>query len=362
MCYSDHSKTFPNYCQELGDKTLIKSVKLSFRGFGLIPVLAIVAFMITSPVHSETLVLSAPNKSESYYAPKYKSILKFQADYAKAISKRDKVVILTDDAGYKYFSQHLPESMLLRKPVEDIWARDFSPVAHKSGVQFRLTSYAGGGRANADAIQGSFNRAIGSAGVRPKRTDYILDGGNYVGMGNKAIVTERFLEDNRLSMEKGKTVLKQLLGVSQVAIIPADDPGLAHADGMVMFGDTNTLFVNEYRGNLRKKVMAELTAAFPKVKIVELPVGPLGSSFDPRYTSACGIYVNSVVTSRAIYIPQFGSSLDKKVLDIVRQNTRKAVVPIAAKGVCSMGGSARCLVWQAMGSHGSKMLAAARKN
>ncbi|MEM7216317.1 MAG: agmatine deiminase family protein [Pseudomonadota bacterium] len=337
-------------------------LKFSVTRAGIALAVAAATLAGVNSSNAETLVLAAPNKGDSYYARKYKSILKFQVNYAKAISRRDKVVILTDDAGYEYFSKHLPKSMLLRKPVDDIWARDFSPVAHKSNLQFRYTSYAGGGRAAADSTQRSFNTVVGSVGVRPRKTKYILDGGNFVGVGNKVIVTERFLRDNRLSKKEGKTVLKNLLGASKVAIIPSDDPGLAHADGMVMFGDSRTLFVNQYKGAFRKKVMDELQTSFPGVKIVEIPVRFSGGSYDPKFGSACGIYVNAVVTGSTIYMPVFGSSLDSEALNIVRKNTRKAVVPIPSRSVCSMGGSARCLVWQAKGSHGSKLVNAARKD
>ncbi len=326
-------------------------------------IMLVAGLLMSSQVQADTLVLAAPNKNESYYAPKYKTILKFQMNYAKAISKREKVVILTDDAGYEYFSRHLPESMLLRRPVDDIWVRDFSPIAHKSNLQFRYTSKAGGGRAMADLIQDSLNHAVGKVGIKIQRTKYILDGGNFVGAGNRAIVTDRFLRDNRLKKDEGKYVLKELLGISQVAIIPTDDPGgLAHADGMVMFGDTRTLFVNEYEEPFRSKVHDELKAAFPKIKIVEVPVRFSNDAYDPEFGSACGIYVNSVVTDSTIYVPQFGLDLDKKVLNLIRQNTSKAVVPIESAGVCSMGGSARCLVWQAKGSHGSKLVSAARND
>lgn len=340
------------------EATNMRLLKCSFMSVLLIMLLA----MTNSYAVAETLVLSAPNKSEPYYARKYKSILKFQVNYARQIAKHDRVVILTDKPGYEYFSKHLPKSMLLEKPLDDIWVRDFSPVAHKSGLQFRYTSYAGGGRAQADAIQGSLNRVAGNAGIRFRKTKYILDGGNFVGVGNKAVVTERFLRDNRLSKDKGKEVLKQLLGVTQVAIIPSDDPGLAHADGMVMFADNRTLFVNEYQGKFRDAVLLELKNAFPGVNIVEIPVRYSKASFDPKFSSACGIYVNAVVTGKAIYLPQFGSKLDKKVLQIVRANTGKAVVPVESSSVCSMGGSARCLVWQAKGSHGRKLTSAASKS
>eukprot|EP00971_Amphidinium_carterae_P222277 4412057-Amphidinium_carterae.1 len=42
------------------------------------------------------------------------------------------------------------------------------------------------------------------------------------------------------------------------------------------------------------------------VAIVDLPVEFDDAPIDPRYSSASGIYVNATVTSRAVYLPQYG--------------------------------------------------------
>ncbi|MEM6666285.1 MAG: agmatine deiminase family protein, partial [Pseudomonadota bacterium] len=128
-----------------------------------------------------------------------------------------------------------------------------------------------------------------------------------------------------------------------------------------MFAEPGLIFVNDYRADpdLRADVMAELEYAFPQVNIVELPIGAPGSDFDPRFASACGIYVNATVTENAIYLPVFGTDLDGTVIRIIEQNTRKPVVPIPSAGVCAMGGSARCTVWQTAGQMARRVLAAA---
>ena len=52
-----------------------------------------------------------------------------------------------------------------------------------------------------------------AAGFIPRVSDYILDGGNVVDdYQGRIIVTERFLEDNRLSKQEGKAVLKEIYG------------------------------------------------------------------------------------------------------------------------------------------------------
>ena len=310
-----------------------------------------------------TLVLAAPRADDPYYAEVYNEILDFQLGYARAVAAHDDVVILTDDQGHAFFARHLPESLLLRRPMSDIWARDYTTVMPTAPLRFRYSAAGqGGSQREADRVQADFAAMARALGLSFATADYTLDGGNLVGDDeDKAIVTDRFLEDNRLSHDEGVAVLRELLGVSQVAIIPNDDPvGLAHADGMVMFGDPDTLFVTEYNEPFRSEVLGSLQAAFPDVTLVELPVGDPGEAMDPRFSSACGVYVNSVVTQTAIYVPQFGDPLDTEALAIIRDNTAKAVVPIPSRGVCAMGGSARCTVWQQAGENAAKLRAAAR--
>jgi agmatine deiminase len=99
----------------------------------------------------------------------------------------------------------------------------------------------------------------------------------------------------------------------------------------------------------------------PGTKIIEMPVVWHDQPFDARYGTSCGIYVNSVVTDNAIYVPQFGLPEDADAITLLLQHTEKPVIPIRADGVCAMGGSARCTVWHAEGEIADRLRAAARE-
>ena len=72
-----------------------------------------------------------------------------------------------------------------------------------------------------------------------------------------------------MNKNQAKQVLKKKLHAQEVAIIPADDPKeLAHADGMIMFIDDNTLVLNRYEEPYRKDIVQELKSFFPSIKIV----------------------------------------------------------------------------------------------
>lgn len=141
----------------------------------------------------------------------------------------------------KLLEKELPQDILLEATMRDIWMRDFTTVNPNQPIQFRYAAAAqGGNQKDADWVQQGFVRFTDRLNIKYANTDLILDGGNVVNNHrDKAIITDRFLEDNNLTKAEAKIKLKSLLGVDRIAIIPADDPeGVAHADGMVMFIDS----------------------------------------------------------------------------------------------------------------------------
>ena len=318
----------------------------------------------TNKTESEKMliVITAPPSNTAYYREVYEKIIRYDIEFAKKVIGKDDIVVLGDKKALSIFRKELPEEILLKADMRDIWMRDFTTVNPYSPVQFRYAAAAQGGKqSEADWVQKGFNKFAKKLGIEYSGTELILDGGNLVdNYEDKIIVTDRFLEDNELTREEGVRALKELLHAEHVAIIPSDDPGgLAHADGMAMFIETNTIALNKYEEPFRSRVIKELKKSFPGIKIVEIETKFDDSEWDDRFSSACGIYTNSIVTEGYIYLPQFGTGLDKKALKTVRDNTNKEVVPIDASRVCFMGGSVRCLGWQQTGENAKKLTRAA---
>ena len=298
------------------------------------------------------IVISAPSADTSYYKDVYEQIIAFDIAYAKAILGKDNVVVLGDKHAMSFLKKELPEDILLEASMRDIWMRDFSTINPHDPIQFRYTAAAqGGNQDDADWVQDAFAQLTDKLGMKYKSSNWILDGGNVVANHNdKVIVTDRFLDDNNLTREEAKAELQRLLGATQIAVIQADDPeGLAHADGMLMFIDDNTIVLNKYEEPFRSQVIDELESSFPEVHIIEIDAQFDDSIWDERFSSACGIYVNSLVTKNFIYLPIFGTQLDSLVVQQIQKHTKKEVIPINANNVCAMGGSVRCLAWQISG-------------
>mmetsp|Transcript_14241 Transcript_14241/g.33618 ORF Transcript_14241/g.33618 Transcript_14241/m.33618 type:complete len:358 (-) Transcript_14241:339-1412(-) len=310
----------------------------------------------------QLLVLAAPVRGvDRIYDRLYDDILRFQADFARAIAGAgDKVLVLVDRHAEKRLLKHgLPENWLLRWPMEDMWMRDFTMVEPYNPIQFLYTPQAQSGSASdARRVQSTFNKLARKAGLAMRNVPLYLDGGNWVSdNAGRVIVTERFLLDNRMDAAAAAQAIRQYTGASQVCILPDDDPdGLGHADGMAMFLDSSTVCVNKNDEPMRSKVQQALRAAFPGINIVELPAMFDDQVLYPGFSSSSGIYVNAPVTDRAVYVPMYGLPTDQQALSIIRSRTRKTVVPVAAQAVCKLGGACRCLSLQLTGRNAEALL------
>ncbi len=305
------------------------------------------------------IVLSAPSVLNNYYASAFDQIIDYMADFANKVDQgNDEIIILADAETLPYFQGKVPNYVLVEANIEDIWIRDFAPVMPSKQIKFNyLPDFQDAYTSN--LIDNSFEDWFYNNGLSySKKTNLILDGGNVVDNGsNRVIVTDRFLWDNpQFTMNQAKNKLKQLMGLSQVAIIP-EVPGDAtgHADGMIMWVSDNKVLLHQLPQPQHNQTINELEQAFPGVEIVVVDDYYEDDTWQ-GFTSACNIFVNSLVTDNYIYMPIFDSPYDNQMLQIVRSHTDKQVVPIAAEGVCFMGGSLRCLSWQVKGANAQLLL------
>ena len=313
--------------------------------------------------NKQLLILSPPSVHSPYYKQHFQAITNFYIHYVNQIINKDEVLILLDEDTYFYYKNKIPiEKVYITNHMDDIWMRDFTSVDLKKPIQFRYTeSYLG--KKIARKTQKNFNQFLKKLELKLKKSKYFLDGGNFVDYEDKVIISNRFIEDNLFqNPQKAKKYIKNKTNKKYISIIPYDDEIMGHADGMVMFVESNKIFVNRYAEPFRSKLLQILQDDFPKsIQIIEMDSKPETKRFDNFY-SACGIYVNSVVTNRYIYMPMFDLDLDEKNLKLVQKNTKKQVIPIQVKDICFMGGSVRCLTWQISGKLANRILKKVRQS
>lgn len=304
-----------------------------------------------------TIVLSVPSVNNEYYGDVYENIIDFHLAYANTIKGNDNLVVVADKQTMPLLKIKLPDDVLFEENIEDIWMRDFTTIIPSNPVQFQYRPSYFNNLNNAIFIQNEFNEFSKRYDIQYRTTTLKFDGGNIVDNNkNYAITTERFLEDNGLTLEQGQQQLKTTLGMNYVAIIPYDDDVMGHADGMVMWTTENTVLLNIYDESFRTKVLNALTTQLPAgVEIVEVPAEFDDSVWDV-FASACGVNLNSTVTHNHIYTPIFENETDQQAVALIKATTDKTVHTIPATNVCFMGGSVRCLSWQIQGENASKLI------
>ena len=316
-------------------------------------------------MQKELIVLAAPISDDLYYQEQAETIFQFHIGYVKKIQMHDQVLVLVDEGAYQDYVNAIGDESVVIAPMEDIWMRDFSLSNVENAVMFRYSAEGQGrgvqGQQEADAVQEQFADILDDAGLQFIETDLINDGGNFVDdYAGNAVISRKFLYDNKLTESQAKMVLKELLDLSYIAFIDADEQGgLEHADGVVSFVDENTLIVNSYEEDpdYAQQLEEDLRRGLPDVNIHKI-VTPYDDSdiYDERFGSACGLYTNALVTPERIYFPQFGIPEDAIALEQVKAVTDREIIPVNSQRVCSMGGGVRCMSWQLRGENARKLL------
>ena len=325
--------------------------------------------IIADQNQKELIILATPPDGDRYYAKVPGDIFNFHIAYARRIMAHDDVLILSGPKRYADYVQALGKDHVLLTEMEDIWMRDFALSNAVAPVMFRYTAEGqGGGRKgqrDADAVQESFAKLIGKAGLEFAESDWLNDGGNFVddSAGN-VVISRKFLRDNDLTESQGRSAIQDATGANHIAFIESDEQGgLEHADGVAAFIAENTVVINSYQEDkaYAEALKADLRRSLPGVVIHEIITPYDGSRiYDERFGSACGLYTNMLVTPQRIYFPQFGITEDAAALKQLKSWTDLEVIPVMSNHVCQMGGGVRCMSWQTRGANAEALLAYAK--
>ncbi len=309
------------------------------------------------------IIISAPSVNDPYYSAVFDSIIAFDIQFANSIRGKDSVLILADNATIPYLQEKLTDDILLEANVADIWIRDFAPITTSKRVKFKYQpDYLS--LSDARYIDNSFRNWFQSVGLTCDETDLILDGGNFVFNGqDKAIITERIFTDNpSYTPNEIDSTLKALLSLQEICYLP-EEPGdiSGHSDGMVMFASPNKVLVNTFDEPFRTQVLTALQNDLTDIEVIEMPY-PYSDDTWNGWQSACGIYVNSLVTEGYVYMPTYGLSDDQSAMNLIETYFTGEIVPVDASNVCFMGGSVRCLTWVITGEDADNLIGLAKEH
>lgn len=231
--------------------------------------------------------------------------------------------------------------------AKDIWIRDYAPVQIGSGefVQFRYEP---------DYLRGTHSHLITGPEAftglpflkNIHRSRLILDGGNIVGAGGTAILTDKaFRENPDRSRDEMRNELRRTLGVGDLIVIPKEPYDvIGHADGMVRFLSPHCVIVNDYRSidpAFGQRLESVLTRHL--LHIERLPYCP---EQNPRngIASAVGNYVNFLRVAGLVVVPGYGLPEDQQVMEMLANLLpRERVVSLPCRDLAREGGILNCV-------------------
>jgi agmatine deiminase len=239
-------------------------------------------------------------------------------------------------------------ALRLIRGTKDIWCRDFMPVqvgAHQF-IEFRYApDYLVGFEhlitrpTDIDPIPEVSNRHV--SGI-------VLDGGNIVRCGDRAIVTDKiFRENTGIPKDSLQQMLRTELRINHLIVIPTEpgDP-IGHADGMVRFVNPEMVLVNDYSKfapSFGRRLLSILQKS--KLQWSELPYAPELDDTE-EIPSAIGCYTNFLMVQGLIILPTFGIPEDQIASRVLVERAPKfAIESINCGDLAQQGGVLNCVMW-----------------
>ena len=230
--------------------------------------------------------------------------------------------------------QLLPET-------KDLWARDFMPIQRPDGTFVNYIYNPDYLQKYQDWITSDVRKCFDFTSKKITDLDIVMDGGNVIMAGEKVIMTDKVLSENKdKSEEKIRRAIEQALGC-ELVIIPWDKgEKYGHADGMVRYVEPNHVLINYYSDidePLREKILKALKPHFAKIS--ELKYGK-----NARVNSWA--HINFLQIGQFIFVPQLDIASDAMALEQISAIYKyHHIVPVRADGIVRNDGALNCVSW-----------------
>jgi agmatine deiminase len=183
-----------------------------------------------------------------------------------------------------------------------------------------------------------------------ERSDIVLDGGNVVRWGDRAIVTDKIFTENSEMTRKNLTKeLIHALALKELIILPREPFDLiGHSDGMICWLDERSVLINDHL-TLRQSYHSHIHRILGRYSLdfVELPYDVKSGKLDGIPTAA-GNWMNFLRVENLLIVPVFGLEGDGRAIEIVmKTHPRHSVETIDCRNMADEGGLIHCVTWQA---------------
>lgn len=248
----------------------------------------------------------------------------------------DNLFAALDSRGIKYE---------LLSGANDIWLRDFMPVARRDGkyISFRYEPSYLKGYSDLRTDFKSISAQMDFIDDKIIYSDINLDGGNVVLSPSKkrVVISDRVYSENPEIEENALVSALENLLEAEVIIIPSLKSDMTgHADGMVRFVDENTVVGNDVPGLNGLEQRIKKVLGQKGIGIIDFPY------YNGKRMSAEGSYLNFLGTDKYILLPIFGNEKDASAVKAAERIFGKSVVPVRINEIAKKGACLNCISWE----------------
>ena len=227
--------------------------------------------------------------------------------------------------------------------TKDIWMRDFMPFLLDDG---RLVSY----DYDPDYLKDDKYSHLRTK-IQPlnDHINLVLDGGNFVRLRDKAIMTDKIFRENP-SKTKAEIIetIKQKCALNELIIIPRQPYDiLGHSDGMVRWIDENSVIINDFSNESKSfndKIIKALTHHSLEIKFMKY-----GSSFFTKKRD-WGAYLNFLKINGLLIVPVYGTDDDDVAIEQIKKIYGGCKVEtINLSEIIELGGALHCITAEKFG-------------
>jgi agmatine deiminase len=233
--------------------------------------------------------------------------------------------------------------------TKDIWCRDYMPVQVNQDkfVQFRYQpSYLK--EKKYDSIRTNPADVEIDEKINIIHSDIVLDGGNVLKCGGKAILSSRIFNENPNYEKKHLLAELERLLEAEIIIIPQINCDMTgHADGYVRFYNENTLLVNELEKEY-KYWRKEMEKVFSRYNFNYIEI-PWFLSKKKCSKSAVGRYINFLDAGNVLILPKFEveGNRDVETYQLFQKlYPNKSIELLNINPIAEEGGLFHCITWE----------------
>lgn len=227
--------------------------------------------------------------------------------------------------------------------TKDVWCRDYMPLQldkERYLCYEYKPDYLMKNANNRKYITDSLN-VCRDMQLNIKETPLIIDGGNVVKVGNKAIMTEKvFVENPSIDEDTLKKQMEKQMEC-EVVFIPWDrNEKYGHSDGIIKPISDNTILMTNYHDFDREYTNEVVKRLSSKFEIETL-------SYKVRKTAPeSWAYINFLTVGKLIVLPALGKEEDEQALSQIKRYYPECLVEqLNISDLVKDGGGLNCVSW-----------------